>query len=300
MSYTKESIEAIGCEIATKDATKILSQRQFSAMYGRTPDEAYELWEMCGPDILPKTYPKHLFWALMFMKLYLTFDAMGILLDTSLPTLQKWIWKWIEAIASRHVDIIHWSRRFRNAPKDDVWCFVTVDGTDFRMGEPTPFSSKWKSHKAKGASIKYEVAVSIYSGDIVWIYGPHEGSKNDLTVFREQLQHMLEHEEMIEADAGYGAVGRAVGTDGIIRSKNDYLSIAEMMEKAEIRARHETVNRRFKVWQILKQEFRNNKKLHQYVFYAAAVMTQMSIDSGNVLFSVEPKLLRKPKGRYYI
>ena len=300
MKYTVEALKTIGCRIAARGGKDNLSDRQFGAFYNRTPEEVADLWEMCIPKIESATQPKHLFWALMYMKLYLPSDVMTILLDVSYPTWDKWVWIWIEAIATSHIDIIHWSRRFRNAPKDDVWCFVTVDGTDFRMGEPTPFSSKWKSHKAKGASIKYKVAVSIYSGDIVWIYGPHEGSKNDLTVFREQLQHMLEHEEMIEADAGYGAVGRAVGTDGIIRSKNDYLSIAEMMEKAEIRARHETVNRRFKVWQILKQEFRNNKKLHQYVFYAAAVMTQMSIDSGNVLFSVEPKLLRKPKGRYYI
>lgn len=299
MSYTKESIEAIGCEIATKDATKILSQRQFSAMYGRTPDEAYELWEMCGPDILPKTYPKHLFWALMFMKLYLTFDAMGILLDTSLPTLQKWIWKWIEAIASRHVDIIHWSRRFRNAPKD-VWCYVTVDGTDFSIGEPVPFDRRWKSHKSKGASVKYEVAISIYSGDIVWIYGPHIGSKHDLSVFRESLVKMLDEGEMVEADAGYGAVGKAVGTDGLIRSRDDYMSEEERREKSEARARLETCNRRFKQWGILKQQFRNQKKLHQYVFYAIAVMTQMSIDNGNVLFQIAPRHLKKSDEPYYI
>jgi hypothetical protein len=47
-----------------------------------------------------------------------------------------------------------------------------VDGTDFKAQEPYPFNRKWMSHKYKGAALKYEVAISIFSGDIVWIYGP--------------------------------------------------------------------------------------------------------------------------------
>jgi hypothetical protein len=301
MKYSQEAIEAIGCHEATKINTKKLNARQFVAFYNRTPEEAFDLWEMCAHTIEQKTHPKHLFWCLMFMKLYLPMDVLSVMLDTSLPTLNKWIWLWIESIANRHVDVIHWTRRYRNVPRDrNVWSLITVDGTDFGIEEPLPFSKQWKSPKGKGAAVKYEVAISIYSGDIVWIYGPHEGSKHDYKILKEMLMKMLEEGEMVEADAGYGLPGRGgIANDGVVRSKNDYHSEEEMREKSILRARHETANHRFKTWSILKQDFRNKKELHMYAFYAIAVMTQMSIDNGNVLFSFQPKTLTK-QDRYYI
>lgn len=299
MKYTEEAMHLIGCQVASRDSAKTtLPVRQFVSLYNRTPVEALELWEMCGCTIIPKTHPKHMFWCLLYLKLYIPLDSMSIMLNVSIPTLHKWIWIWIETIASRHHDVIHWTRRFRNAPKD-VWCFISVDGTDFQIPEPTPWNKQWKGAKNPGASIKYEVAISIYSGDIVWIHGPHEGSKNDKKVFREHLKNMLDDGEMVEADAGYGLPGSGGAGDDIVRSKLDFHSREEQREKSCLRARHETVNHRFKTWGALKQQFRNNKKLHQYVFYACAVMTQMSIDNGNVLFGVEPKTLKK-QDRYHI
>jgi hypothetical protein len=41
---------------------------------------------------------------------------------------------------------------------------VIVDGTDFRINEPTDFSTKWFSHKFKGPGLRYEVAISIKGG----------------------------------------------------------------------------------------------------------------------------------------
>jgi hypothetical protein len=32
-------------------------------------------------------------------------------------------------------------------------CHVSVDGTDFRIHEPSPFSPRWYSHKFKGAGL---------------------------------------------------------------------------------------------------------------------------------------------------
>jgi hypothetical protein len=43
----------------------------------------------------------------------------------------------------------------------------------------------------------------------------------------------------------------------------------------------------------------NGKQLHQYAFFAVAVMTQMSIDNRDVLFALEPKTLKK-QVRYYV
>jgi hypothetical protein len=53
---------------------------------------------------------------------------------------------------------------------------VTVDGTDFRINEPTDFSTKWFSHKFKGPGLRYEVAIS-KRGDIIHIQGPYPCGK---------------------------------------------------------------------------------------------------------------------------
>jgi hypothetical protein len=128
------------------------------------------LWDRC--DRPPKTQPKHLIWTLMYPKLYCPDDVMAILCDCAKNTFNKWVWQWIKSIAKFSSRVILWENRNRNVP-EGVWCRVSVDGTDFQMQEPFPFNKGWMSHKFMGAALKYEVCVSIYSGDIVWIHGPH-------------------------------------------------------------------------------------------------------------------------------
>ena len=51
-------------------------------------------------------------------------------------------------------------------------CKITVDGTDFRIQEPSPFDPKWYSHKFRGPGLRYEIGVCIKTGWIVWVNGP--------------------------------------------------------------------------------------------------------------------------------
>lgn len=159
---------------------------------------------------------------------------------------------------------------------------MTVDGTDFMICEPAPFSSKWFSHKFKGPGLRYEVAVSIIGGDIVHTNGPFPcGAWPDIKIFRSQLIDKLAPREMVEADNGYR------GIHDKIRTPVDYATTREKKMKRRARARQETANRRFKHFQILKKKFRNDLRLHQRVFRSIVVLTQLSIQSGEVLFGVE-------------
>ena len=297
VTYSKEAVAQIGADIAFRRSNKCkceynkdknIKDRTFRAFYGRSADDVQEIWEAFYPHIV-KPELKHLFWTLMYLKLYLPIDVMVVMLHTCNTTFDRQVWKWVYGIASRRFDFIKWEKRNRNLPNHRIWCRVTIDGTDFRIGEPVPFNKKWKSPKAKGASVKYEVAVSIYSGDIVWIYGPHVGSKHDLTIFREELLKLLDKDEMVETDAGYR------GEAEFIRNKHDFENDQEDKEKSELRARQETVNRRFKQWGILQERFRNDKQKHQMAFYAIATLTQMDIDKGNVLFSVGVTALQRKR-----
>jgi len=45
--------------------------------------------------------------------------------------------------------------------------FITMDGTDFIINEPNPSKPGFYSHKFHRAGVRYELGVSIQSGDIV-------------------------------------------------------------------------------------------------------------------------------------
>lgn len=83
-------------------------------------------------------------------------------------------------------------------------CWISVDGTDFRIEEPTPFSSKWFSFKFKSVGLRYEVGLILETGDIAWVNGPFPaGSCIDLTIFRSSLKGSLDRDERVIADKGY-------------------------------------------------------------------------------------------------
>ena len=52
------------------------------------------------------------------------------------------------------------------------------------------------------------------------------------------------------------------------------------------RSRQVTMNRRFKDWGIFKEVFRHHIPKHAEVMYDVAVITQISIDNGEIFFHV--------------
>ena len=128
---------------------------------------------------------------------------------------------------------------------NDSICNLTVDGTDFRIPEPTPFWSGWFSHKFNAAGLRYEVGVCIQTGWICWIIGPFAcGKWSDLKIFRVALKKKLVPRERVEADGGYRG-------DIRISDPEDAANLRDTLMKSAARARHETVNRRFKQFECM-------------------------------------------------
>ena len=100
-------------------------------------------------------------------------------------------------------------------------------------------------------------------------------------VFRNALIYQLGPGERVEADSGYH------GEPTKIKTPDDYDTLEEKRAKDLARARHETVNRRFKQFKCLKEVFRHGLTKHGDVFRAVAVITQLTIEAGSRLFSVE-------------
>jgi hypothetical protein len=158
---------------------------------------------------------------------------------------------------------------------------MSIDATDCQIWEPHPFSKMWFSHKFHGAGLRYEVAVCIATGDIVWVTGPFKcGKWPDIKIFQHGLKRLLGVGEDVEADSGY-RYDKRVQHPGMINSW------AQLRSKNLVRARHETVNARLKQFSILTQVFRHDIDKHLYVFMACAVMTQLTFERGYRPFQVD-------------
>ncbi len=96
------------------------------------------------------------------------------------------------------------------------------------------------------------------------------------------MSHLGEAER-VEADDGY--IGEAPRH---VKCPKSFTNPAETeFMQQRVRNRQETVNNRFKNWGILRQRFRHaaNLCLHGDIFRAIAVLTQLSINNGEPLFS---------------
>ena len=158
---------------------------------------------------------------------------------------------------------------------------MTVDGVDVRIPER---GRDWYSHKFKKSAVRYEIAVSILGGDIVWLSGPHQpGLYNDLDIFRLSLATFLEPFERVEADDGYA------GEAPLKVKCPSCITVPEKKKKmmSRVRSRQETVNKRLKDWSILRQTYRHNIIDHRDVMGAICVITQLAINNGECLFEVE-------------
>ena len=167
-----------------------------------------------------------------------------------------------------------------NRMKKDIGngCLVSVDGTDFRIPQ---HGRKFYSHKFKKSGLRYEVALCIMTGDIVWINGPYEpGIWPDIKIFRDSLMSHLGRNERVEADDGYlGEHPQHVKCPAGFGNRKEN----EKMQQ-RVRNRQESINNRFKFWGILAQEFRHDIADHGDVFRTVAVISQLEINQGERLF----------------
>jgi hypothetical protein len=163
---------------------------------------------------------------------------------------------------------------------------MTINGTNFRIQQKGAArkGNLFGSHKYMGKSdLRYKLRVDILAGNLVWVKGPYPaGARNDIKNFNNVLSHCLEPGEHVEANNGY--VGH---TDKIKCPNNDCNPVKNLGMQCMARSCHETLNRHLKNWGILENVYRHDITVHEMVFYACAVITQLTIVNGKPLFKVE-------------
>ena len=150
----------------------------------------------------------------------------------------------------------------------NVTC-ISVDGTDFRIEEPTPFSPKWFSHKFRSAAVRYEIGISLGTGHFVWVNGPFTaGSHSDQRIFNSNLRYMLLPNEKVLADQGYR--GPEIVHDNLSNDRSGDLA-------GRYRAAHERLNGRIKVFGCLQNRFRHAITKHNLCMFAVVNIVQIEL-----------------------
>ena len=164
---------------------------------------------------------------------------------------------------------ILWENRF--AYNNGSRALTSVDGTDCPIWEPSPFSNRWWSWKLNGAGLRYEVAICIQSGMIVWVNGPFPPAYwTDLNIFRFGLMFALQVGEWVVGDKGYRD-----GMNFIIPKGFGPEWYRNMVAMAT--ARHENVNCRLKRFGILCQRYPQDINQHEETFLAIAINFEMEL-----------------------
>lgn len=168
--------------------------------------------------------------------------------------------------------------------EDDIGndCTTSTDGTDCpyktrKLSNGRP-DKRFYCFKTKASGLRYEVCIAIRSNNIVWIAGPYlPGLHNDLQIFRFGLKHQLEADgERTEADSIYAAEAPE------FCKVPDHITTRDDQKRMRIRLkkRHETINRRLKVFKSLDSTFRHSISKHSMCFRSAAVMLQLALECG--------------------
>ena len=126
--------------------------RRFRSCFGAPrSDVVADLWNKIKDrgDCKDGLSPKHLLWALVFLKVYSTVEILcSIVRWPNEKTYREWSWYFVRRISELKDDLIILDNQFNGLNGvANTNCFISVDGTDCPVLEPWLFSKTMNSHK---------------------------------------------------------------------------------------------------------------------------------------------------------
>jgi len=162
---------------------------------------------------------------------------------------------------------------------------VSVDGVHccFHETKHSTLSKDPKnySHKFNNPALTYELALSIYSNELVWMKGPVKPSVSDLAIYKSGLKHHIPANKKIMCDGGYRDK-----KDPRLATPNSHDEPDLLTFKARCRMRQEQFNQRIKVFGCMKQNFRHSMECHGDCFEAVCVTCVYEMELVNPMFDV--------------
>lgn len=102
---TENQFYVLGCAY-TKHKKKTgfqLGLRRFKCFFGVSPGVCSIIWDNVSSMVIQGSQPKHLLWALNFMKRYTDEHTRRVLFKCDEKTLRKWSWHFVELISNLNV-----------------------------------------------------------------------------------------------------------------------------------------------------------------------------------------------------
>ena len=140
--------------------------------------------------------------------------------------------------------------------------------------------TSYYSHKFNRAAFSYELGISTYEQKLVWINGPFPAGMHDITIYRAGLMQKIPVGKKVIGDEGYR------GEPNTVLTYNPHDTRDTKRFKSRARSRHETFNRRIKIFNVLNTNFRHALNKHKSTFEAVCVIVQYQLENGNPLFDI--------------
>lgn len=284
----KRGLELLGSdEAAQARVNRSTNIRRFKRHYASSPSACANLWATLQTTTVAEAHipraNRHdldmFLMSLLYMKVYPTEEVLAMRFNIHEQTARKWARFYVEKIAALKGSKITW-------PNDwDTVFIVSVDCVNFGINEPRhPTLHKDKRYfdrKGGKAGVTYEIALHLWQSRIVWMNGPfppNDGGDRDIFV-NEGLNEQIPLGRKAIADKIYTGLPKIA-----LHNSLDTKEVREF--KARARARQESINSRFKSFNILHNRFRHGLTNHQKVAHAVAVIITFQMENGSPLFNV--------------
>ncbi|KAL7573670.1 hypothetical protein ACA910_008357 [Epithemia clementina (nom. ined.)] len=169
--------------------SRSMKEGLFRTHYGSSEDVIAEIWYDLTVTEIPESQVaadenteagiKKFFISLHFLRVY---PSSSRIASTHFKQCERLchganVWKWVEKIQGLKAEVIVWTDDLDD-PNGQIMV-VSVDGVDMKTLEqkhPTlPVDKKNYSQKYNHGAVKYEIAINVWTGKIVWIHGSYRG-----------------------------------------------------------------------------------------------------------------------------
>ena len=138
---------------------------------------------------------------------------------------------------------------------------------------------KYFSHKFHQAGLSYELGVSLFTNQLVWVNDPFPAGHSNMKIYQNNLLGLIPDGKKVIADRGYR------GEPQVVSLPNNLDDPVVKKFKSRARCRQETFNARLKNFAVLANCFQhNNHEKHKAVFEAICVVCQFQLENGHPLF----------------
>lgn len=298
----QEGLKYVGIPVEQQNKRSAkLNWKYFRTHYGAAPTVMAAIWDdLCVTNIEKSKLDesekgqkglKCFFMALYF--LYVHPKNQHVLATRFGVSLKKAsgasLWKWVSRIAGLSEKVIKFPDELNSSNREEF--IITVDCRDHKIWEkkhPRYNIDKAYGSKKHGyhASLKYEMAVSIFHDQICWINGPFKASVHDITIFRE---HGLKQKLLRDYPNSYVSVDRGYKSsepdEDMLAWPNGKDPLDLKKFKSLSRCREEDVNGRMSKFMCLNREFIYSVDKHKECYYSAAVIIQYQLNCGDAFLT---------------